>query len=205
MTIKEAFVQFRSEFYWGNICNAIGNFFQNVSSSPGDKETSKTMGSAPTCKEPSASRDAQLAKIFGTESDANAFESPERVSWDEAYNQELGNLKEQAKPSIRAFFDGPTPTSTYDLDNMTLDEAKQLLGIRDGEETRLDVSERCTALKGEALEIHNEYMRSKVGVPEPPPGHREKLRYMEQKFEKAAELVGNSDFAPISQPKWTHD
>jgi hypothetical protein len=197
MTIGEAFVQFRSEFHLGNICHAIGNFFQNIKSSLGNKETSNAMGSAPTCSETPVSRDAQLASILGIENKSvGAFESPERVSWFEAHNQEVKDLTSRAGPEMKAFFEGPTPTvaQTHDPDNMTLEEAREFLGIKDGEETRLDANERGGILKMEANKIF-------LNIPESSSDQRDKFHYMELKIQRAMELVENSNFSPIPEPK----
>ena len=197
MTIGEAFVQFKSEFYFGNICHAIGNFFQSIKSSLGNKETSNAMGFAPTCDETSVSRNAQLANIFGVENKSiGAFESSERVSWFDAHNREVEDLASRAGPEMKAFFEKPTPTvaQTRDLDNMTLGEAREFLGIKDDEETRLDANGRGGILKREADKIF-------LNIPKPSSDQGEKYRYMERKIQRAVELVENSDFSPIPEPK----
>jgi hypothetical protein len=199
MTIGEAFIQFRSEFHWGNVCHAIGNFFQNVKSSLGDKGTSNAMGSASPCNETPVSRDAQLTEIFGVEHESvNAFGSSKHESWCDAHNREIEDLKGQFESSMKTFFEGPIPTlkQTHDLNDMTLAEARELLGVKDGEETRLDANERGRMLRAEIDKIH-------FATRDPSSDQSLKSTYMRQKIEKAVALVEGFGLNLIPEPKIT--
>jgi hypothetical protein len=209
MRIGEAFNQFRTEFHLGNLCHAIGNFFRNVKSSSGDKEKSGTMESEPTVNAKSlgaGSASPLQSSAFGkntpklTEREALT----EQEAWFMAYNREKDDLQGQSRSSMKAFFDGPTPsfTDTSRLDNMTLADAKQLLGIRDGEETRLSAHDRGEILKGEARKVFNENMAGKVftEAPEISSDRTDKLSHMEQKIQKAVELVEDSNNQNIPDP-----
>jgi hypothetical protein len=99
---------------------------------------------------------------------------------------------------MKEFFDGPTPTlrDTQKLGNMTLDEAKQFLGIG-SEETRVNAHDRGSALSRAATRIY-----CGVGTfgREPSLDQQNKNRYMEQKIQKAVALVDASDFKTIPAP-----
>ena len=205
MRIGEAFREFKADFYLGNICNAIRNFFQNIKGSSGNREVFSSMESTSTANKPLEQKSAQSigSSNFGSKSiDAPKLTSPE--SWFEARNQEMDGLKGRVGPDMKAFFDGPTPTAdqTRDLENMTLGDAKQFLGIKDGEETRLDANERGRILKEEARGVYNEDMTGKIftKAAERSPDQNNKIHYMEQKIERAVNLVKNSDFKAIPEP-----
>jgi hypothetical protein len=201
MRIGEAFAQFISELHFGNVCKAVGNLFSNVKNSFGNKETSREMGSVPDCHKTSELRDAHQigSSIFGN-SPASSFESPERGSWFDAHNREVDDLTSQTKSAMKAFFEGPLPASINEQNdqvaNMTLPEAKELLGIRDGEETRLDAQERGQILKNQANGIY-------FGSREPSSDQHDKFHHMERKIQRAIKLVEESDFKPIPEPKMT--
>ncbi|MDR1590400.1 MAG: hypothetical protein LBR92_00110 [Puniceicoccales bacterium] len=197
MTIREAFVQFKSEFHLGNICQAIGNFFQNVKGSLGSKETSDAMGSAPAYNDAPVAREAHPVKLLKNEDElVYAFESPERESWFDAHNREVEDLRGRAGPEMKTFFNGPTPTAAQkqDLENMTSEEAKEFLGIRDGEETHLSASTRGGILEIEANKIF-------VNIRNPSIDQENKIEHVRRKIQKAVELVESSDFRFIPEPK----
>jgi hypothetical protein len=202
MRIGEAFNQFKAEFHVGNLCHAIGNFFQNVKSSFGDKEKSSTMESKPTVN----AKSLGAGSASPLQSSAFVKNTPKltQEAWFTAYNREKDDLQGQSRSTMKTFFDGPTPTftDTSRLDNMTLADAKQLLGIRDGEETRLSAHDRGEILKGEARKVYNEGMAGKVftEAPEISPDRTDKLRHMEQKIQKAVELVEDSGLQIIPEP-----
>jgi hypothetical protein len=198
MRIGEAIAQFKSEFYLGNICSAIWNFFQNIKGSFGDQKMSSEMGSARSFDKTTGLSGAQVAESFhleGSSTSRSDFESSNQVAWCDAHNNEVKSLKSQADGMMEAFFRGPGSNygQPQDLESMTLEDARQFLGIGDGEETRLDASERGGIL-GRALDqisLNDGQSFDKSA----------QINYMRQKIQKAVELVQGSGFKSIPEPE----
>jgi hypothetical protein len=74
-------------------------------------------------------------------------------------------------------------------------EAKEFLGIENNKETRLDASEKGKILEGEADRIF-------LNISGSSSDQRDRYHHMQRKIQKAVELVRNSDFEPIPEPKW---
>jgi hypothetical protein len=160
MKIGEAYNILCTDLYLGNICNAISTFFKNITGSSGSKQVSEAGGNAGSVSPTSTSltsvvaadqrkfETSKTAKAPGTVPERNDVDNPQApgalgendiddqkaVAWDKSYNEEVDALESKAITKVKEFLEGKTP-SVLSIEDMSLETARQLLGIENEEKT----------------------------------------------------------------------